>query len=98
MRFDTTLVVYAVQRVETDMGGFEETVTPVSSIQAFLSPVTLTKQLREYGLSQSKTFKLITRHPLPEHYSHLGKDDAIYDVIETNDYGRERVLLVEVRP
>lgn len=97
MRYNAKINVYATATIETDMGGFEEQNILVGSFDAFKTPFTVTKQLQEYGLIQNKAFKLITRHTLPNSFTHLSDGQDTYNVIDYSDFGKDKVILVEVR-
>ncbi|WP_422406963.1 hypothetical protein [Acinetobacter sp. HRXRD-152] len=85
------------ERVDDGMGGYEEGVAvAVSTIMAFITPLSAEMLLKEHGIVTTTGFKIITRDHVPKEYGFLDIDGVAYKVLQSSDLRKLRVLLVEV--
>lgn len=100
MRTDTYVELYQMVPGTPDPygGTTGDALTLIEGIDCLKCPVSVQKLLREHGLVENKTFKLITYQPYPDNVDRLRIGETWYDIVDVNVYGKETVLLVEVRP
>lgn len=103
MRMDKTITIMSKGKVSDSMGGWlPSQEIEVASIDAFITPVQASTLLKEYGIISTKAFKVITFDDVPlkdesgnKTYFKL-EDGSEYKITQLNDYGKEKILLVEL--
>ncbi len=97
MKYDKQVQVIKQERVSDGMGGFEEVAeVVVSTIMAFITPLSAELLLKEHGVVTTTGCKIITRDHVPEEYDFLEIDGVKYKVLQFSDLKKLRILLVEV--
>lgn len=104
MRMDKTIKVMGKKKISNGMGGWIDSkeATELASIDAFITPVQASTLLKDYGIVSTQAFKVITfdNVPLEDDSGNLTylklEDESEYKITQLNDYGREKIILVEV--
>lgn len=96
MRYDKQAQVIRQTRVDDGMGGFTTSPTVVANITAFTTPLHAELALKEYGIVTTTGMKLFTKDSLPASYDYLQINSIKYKVLQLSDFGKIKMLLVEV--
>lgn len=96
MKYDKAVSVIRTEKIEDGMGGYGTSPVIVSEIQTFTTPLKAELALKEYGLVTTTSMKIFTKDFLPEKFDYLEYANKKYKVLQLSDYGKIRMLLVEV--
>lgn len=96
MKFDKSMNVLGETRVEDGMGGYEATQGVIGSIKAFTTPVKAEIILKEHGIVSTTAMKVFTKDILPNEFVQLSFEGKQYKILQLADFGKLRMLLVEV--
>jgi hypothetical protein len=96
MKYDKAVKVIRTDKISDGMGGYEVTPVVVVTVNAFTTPVKAELALKEYGLVTTTSMKIFTKETLPADFDYLEYDNKKYKVLQLSDFGKIRMLLVEV--
>lgn len=96
MKYDKQMDLLGETRVSDGMGGYEVAYGVVGSIQAFTTPVKVEIMLKEHGIISTSALKIFTKDQVSSEFSQLQYGEIKYKIIQLSDFGKIRMLLVEV--
>lgn len=96
MKFDKTMDIIGETRVSDSMGGFEVSYGVTDTIQAFTTPVKAEIMLKEHGIVSTSALKVFTKDIIPNEFVQLQYGTIKYKILQLSDFGKLRMLLVEV--
>lgn len=96
MKFDKKMDILGESRVDDGMGGSTVTDGVIGTIQAFTTPVKAEIMLKEYGIVSTTALKIFTKDAIPNEFVKLEYNTTKYKIIQLADFGKLRMLLVEV--
>ncbi|MCD4839733.1 hypothetical protein LRS37_12825 [Neobacillus sedimentimangrovi] len=98
MKFDKQMDIVSEEKVSDGMGGYEVIKVVIGSIQAFTTPVKAEIMLKEHGIVSTTALKVFTKDTLPNEFVQLRYGETMYKILQLADFGKLRMLLVEVIP
>jgi hypothetical protein len=96
MKYDKKMDLLGETRVSDGMGGYTVTNGVIGTIQAFTTPVKAEIMLREHGIVSTSSLKVFTKDTVPTEFVQLQHGDVKYKILQLSDFGKIRMLLVEV--
>ena len=96
MKYDKQMDVLGETRVSDGMGGWTTTKGVIGAIQAFTTPVKAEIMLKEHGIVSTSALKVFTKDIVPNAFVQLQYGEVNYKILQLSDFGKIRMLLVEV--
>lgn len=96
MKFDKKMDVKAQTKVSDGMGGWIVSTETVDTLDIFTTPVKAEIAMKEYGIVTTTSLKVFTKGYLLDEYSHLIINGKKYKTLQYADFGKIRMLLVEM--
>lgn len=97
MFYEEIATVMSKDSMSDGMGGWIEGVpTELKQIRVTCTPLDAEAVIRGYGASMNVTMKMFTEDSLPRGDIYLKYKEDDYRILRTSDYGKEKILLLEV--
>lgn len=96
MKYDKKIDIIGESRVSDGMGGWEVTQAVLSTVDAFTTPVKAEVAMREYGIVTTTAMKVFTKESIPNTNVRLKQGEINYRIIQYADFGKIKMILVEV--
>lgn len=96
MLYRTNVSVIENTNTSDGMGGSTVVQSVASTIQAHISPIRSELLYKQYGLTTTQAFRLVTKDSIPRTVTHLQIGTIKYKVLELLEYRRYSIALLEV--
>lgn len=97
MFYEKTATLFVSGEVSDGMGGWIDSgKTDLDEIRVASAPISIDTVLKGYGVTVANSMKLYTEDELPLESFSIRFDGNEYRVLQLNDYGKEKIILMEM--
>lgn len=96
MKFDKTFTLIGETKTSDGMGGWETVKGTVGTMKALTTPISAEIALKQHGIISTSAFKVITKDLIDDISLQLSLNGKSFKILQIADYGKYRMLLVEV--
>lgn len=97
MFYEKSATLFTTGQVSDGMGGWIDSgKTDLGEIKVANAPISIDTVLKGYGITGTNSMKLYTEDELPSGSFSIRFDGNEYRILQLNDYGKEKIILMEM--